>query len=25
LARVRSFQEKGPPDDWDGVFAVETK
>jgi adenylate cyclase len=25
LARVQSFQEKGPPDDWDGVFAVETK
>ncbi|MES1155151.1 MAG: adenylate/guanylate cyclase domain-containing protein, partial [Pseudorhodoplanes sp.] len=25
LARIQSFQEKGPPDDWDGVFAVETK
>ena len=25
LARIQSFQDKGPPDDWDGVFAVETK
>ncbi len=25
LARIQSFQEKGPPDGWDGVFAVETK
>jgi adenylate cyclase len=25
LVRIQSFQDKGPPDDWDGVFAVETK
>ncbi len=25
FARIRSFQDKGPPDDWDGVYAVETK
>jgi adenylate cyclase len=24
-ARIRSFQEAGPPDDWDGVFVAETK
>jgi adenylate cyclase len=25
LARIRSFQDKEPPADWDGVFAFETK
>ncbi len=25
LARIRSFQDKEPPDDWDGVYAFETK
>ena len=24
-ARIHTFQETGPPDDWDGVFAFETK
>ncbi len=25
LARIRSFQDKAPPEDWDGVYAFETK
>ena len=25
LARIRAFQDKAPPEDWDGVYAFETK
>jgi adenylate cyclase len=25
FARIQTFQETAPPDDWDGVFALDTK